>query len=567
MEMKPILTRRQVDYITVATKLSQVLGRKWGVNIVFGHKPKTNGKTIFLPHWDMEKDGAKTALYGAIAHEAGGHIRQTNFHILANWQKRTPANQAPTLHRLQNICEDIRIEKNLVREYPGMAHYLNAVALKVFDPEAEREQTSNYWCLVQAWCLLSFRERLLGQIFLKSPRLQIEAMLLQHLEKEILDRAMHIGNELLAIGPEPAETSRSIKVAERLFEHFLHSCPKQEPQDDAEDQDSQNSNAPTAGQESDKPAESQSGDQQQDESDTSEDEASGKPLDTEFPDENDFDDNGDLFSAACEMMQSQDTQSDPGRQITVGFAGSGQDNTIPGNYLDMTDYLRQASAFKGRLIAALSPLLVGSVDVEARHRYGRSLNQRRLYKVKTDCDPTVFQKTIREEESSVAVSVLVDRSGSTQRIYPTIATAVMGIVSALDTFPQVETSVSHFPGYGSFKLISTKPFHHDFIKSCKSWPAPAGGTPLHSAMLQAGINMFASEKQRKIMLVVTDGLPEDVSATRHNRETLQGFGVEVFGVVIGTNKYPLSLFDDSEQIADVAQLPEAMRKLVLRTMR
>lgn len=61
-------------------------------------------------------------------------------------------------------------------------------------------------------------------------------------------------------------------------------------------------------------------------------------------------------------------------------------------------------------------------------------------------------------------------------------------------------------------------------------------TPIGDAVLQAGARLMGHEAQRKLLFVITDGLPDDVAHARDMTKTVLQGGVEVIYLVIGSAK-------------------------------
>ncbi|RWY36201.1 hypothetical protein EP867_18395, partial [Falsigemmobacter intermedius] len=239
-----MMNKAQIDYAMVSTKLSAVLGRKWGVNVVFGGHPCTNGTTITLPHWDLTDPRLRTALYGLIAHEAGGHVRQTDFQALG--AKITAMRRSPLMvewKSIANILEDIRIEANLLRSYPGAAAYLNAaVEVMLADPDDNRplpDEITNYWDLVLNWCLYIFRAECLGQVAISGDADLYEAAVLNVLPPEVLADARKIGVAVSKLGPSKTDYSTVQMYADKLLALFNDNMPSKQSQKSPDPQGSQ----------------------------------------------------------------------------------------------------------------------------------------------------------------------------------------------------------------------------------------------------------------------------------------------------------------------------------------
>ena len=101
--------------------VAAALGRKFGVEVgMGGHEACTDGQRIQIP--DVPDDPASRDLaWGYLAHEAG-HVRYTDFAVYEQ-----AAREGPLQEILQNRIEDVRIERELARPYPGTRATIAAV--------------------------------------------------------------------------------------------------------------------------------------------------------------------------------------------------------------------------------------------------------------------------------------------------------------------------------------------------------------------------------------------------------------------------------------------------------
>jgi hypothetical protein len=93
--------------------VAAALGRKFGVEVgVGGQNACTDGRRIQIP--DVSDDPASRDLaWGYLAHEAA-HVCYTDFRVY-----ELAAREGPLQEMLQNRIEDVRIERELARPYPG----------------------------------------------------------------------------------------------------------------------------------------------------------------------------------------------------------------------------------------------------------------------------------------------------------------------------------------------------------------------------------------------------------------------------------------------------------------
>ncbi|PZQ48824.1 MAG: hypothetical protein DI556_13495 [Rhodovulum sulfidophilum] len=600
------LTPAQEKYYRIAQKLSSVLGRKWGVSVVFGHPPSTDGTTIHLPHWDMENPLAVRALYGCVAHEAGGHVAMTSFEALKAWCEihRSEPGFA-TLKTIENICEDVRIEHHLFRKYPGVRHDMDAALEMVV--LGDGEPATDYWPAVTNWMLMRFRSRLLGQSILDAAATASETVVLTMVDPAVLARADRLADGILALGPTKEDYRGILALAEKLFSLFDQSKPSAQPANasgapfDASDgsDPSPEGAGPSAPGDARDGSSGGSGSSKSDGSlgaprsePSSKAEGSGPgaeppetgsatgsatgapaapgsavdisggsgtsarrpPVDESYLDAVAGDVIGDL-KAAMAPTQPLPLPAGTGAGLEPGQSGAS----------DMTHQLQAARHLSGRLVPALAPLLNGDVLRDTPRRRGRSLIDRRLVESKAHPGPRVFEKRVIEEDESALVHLLVDKSTSTSgAVYAAITAAALGLGLALESFPSVETRISHFPGAAGAPFNATKTVERTVRGAAARWPVPSGGTPLAPAIRFSSLETLVSTKLRRILLVVTDGRPAEIDDCVRARSFACALGVEIYGVVVSTEAYPTHLFDDSERIRDVSGLPRAIERLVTR---
>ncbi len=261
--MSMILNHRQVDYAVVATKLSALLGRKFATNVVFGADPATDGKTVYLPHWNFDDAELRVALFGLVAHEAGGHIRMTDFDALRRFCDEH--RQKPDfflLKSFENLLEDIRIEANILRSYRGSDVYLNAAVNYMLcrEPMAV-EKCETYWELVFHWCLRDFRIRCLGQRALEPQVVGFRSALEKLVGPDCLSVASGIAIKAANLGGTKGDFQTILHLAPILKEHFeKHAPSKQAPKTD------QGAQGDAAGQKADQGAQGDAAGQKADQS-------------------------------------------------------------------------------------------------------------------------------------------------------------------------------------------------------------------------------------------------------------------------------------------------------------
>lgn len=177
-------------------------------------------------------------------------------------------------------------------------------------------------------------------------------------------------------------------------------------------------------------------------------------------------------------------------------------------------------------------------------------------------DGKVFERKFEQPTPNTAIQILVDRSGSMHGTITTAMTAAMAIQLATDSLRGVTTQVSAFPGRDASipggGLIPVTMFGQPARLRADSFAISAdGGTPMSQAILGTMSSLLSCREPRKLLLVITDGQPNDSSATEEAiRIAREDVGVETYAIGIATD--PSHLFGDDhtaviDSVEDLAQ--------------
>lgn len=212
---------------------------------------------------------------------------------------------------------------------------------------------------------------------------------------------------------------------------------------------------------------------------------------------------------------------------------------------------------------SLHDLVQSTEDQEAYHsRRGRSITPGRITRMFGD--GRMFSRKVEEETEALNIAILVDVSTSTANINGELAVATLAISKALDSMDEVDRSVYAFPSPAS-PLAEILAPHEKEAKLRTGWPMSSGGTPLFPAVIQLVPLMLMSNRPRQVILCVTDGQP-DACSKHEALSLLKRYGIEFYGVVIGSPGYDRSIFQASRSIDRVSDLPRALEMLVQEIM-
>lgn len=105
-------------------KLARILSRQYNIEVVFqGQQACTDGKKIVLPYFKEITEELELDLNGYLDHEVG-HVNFTTFpeimHVINAYHKQ-----------LLNSVEDVRIERLMIQKYPGTKYHLDLLNEKL----------------------------------------------------------------------------------------------------------------------------------------------------------------------------------------------------------------------------------------------------------------------------------------------------------------------------------------------------------------------------------------------------------------------------------------------------
>ncbi len=232
--------------------------------------------------------------------------------------------------------------------------------------------------------------------------------------------------------------------------------------------------------------------------------------------------------------------------------------------VDMSKILASINAIRTKTLNWMSS---ASETDKLHSRAGVMLDFSRLHVV-----PFGGEVFVRESEGidlNAAVSVLIDRSGSMQSEIQQAAYAAMATMLAFDV-PGIETQVSVFPtcfggeeGVGIIKRWQEAP--RDLASRIASLTTD-GGTPMAEAMLWAAADLVRREETLRIIVVVTDGQPNNLESAKDVVSRARADSIAVVGLGIGVD--PSGVFGEkySAALSDINQLSGAMVKLIKASM-
>lgn len=549
--------------------VAAALGNRLGVKVmVTGQTAKTDGERILIPAYDGNAPDYRDIAWGFLAHEAA-HIRYTDFSIFVE------ASSHPIRKAILNILEDVRIERLLMRDYPGTALTIHRTLRHLVDQGdfCLPEKDAHPACHLQAWLLIRLRLKLLKQDVLKDLATPSHAMMSACLTGPVLDQLERLCEEVMALG----STRDGLALADRILEVLK---AQERPSPSGEDA--------TATLKPDCEI-TQSGSQGQ--------LTQARPEDLKEADAN------GIGSPQADATQSDHSARDPIQRIL-----DVEDATLQRDLFEMVregldlqrheaqamtlpvgddpdadweqGFRRYQQALEGS--ARLRAALQGWVQTTSKStlkvkRAGQRITGTRLSRLGCK-DTRVFEKRTIGITPDTAVHLLLDRSPSMSALVSHEGAvlgrrmdlawdATLGLAIALEGIQGVNVGITAFPGRdGEANSVYRLVPHGVPIRARAGAFAGDldGSTPLAEALWYAGAQLLQQRQSRRILLVLTDGVPDDLEAARSVLSKLKAAAIEVTGIGLGIDVD--RVFETSICVQRLGDLPVQLNALCKRLL-
>ncbi|MFH0225479.1 VWA domain-containing protein [Vibrio furnissii] len=521
-------------------------GEKFGVKVLIqGQDAFTDGERIVIPTANPDDPHYQQIAWGYLAHEAA-HIRHTNFDMV---QK---ASSKPIRKALLNIIEDVRIENELAKDYPGTRRSISQVIEYMVDTQQmcvpeQLEPASN----LQAWLLFRLRCHFLGQKALTPLYQAVDERVRQLFPAAAMSRL----SAMLTAVPSLASTGEVLKLVDAIVAMLEE---ESRPPQDESDADSGNDIGRDASNDS-----NNSSDSQIPETDSS---ATGDVAETGDSDNSDQADNlrqaleasaaqfePDTFAQVAEVLSEQAE----GHQGVTPLSLPQAEQAMLGDEAILTLSASESAQIRARLRG-----MVQSSQDNRNHakRHGLRVATHRLAASQAGESRLFIQRQPRIAPNA-AVHLLVDISGSmgkpigegNRKYFHVANEAALALAMALEGIPGVVPAVSYFPGIHQEVSIALLPKQSVRHRAACFDQKPRGCTPMAQAMWFAANSLLAQKQKRKLMIVLTDGDPDDWAATHDIVDRCRRSGFELLGIGIQTRSVE-KFFPQSIVINDVKDL-------------
>ncbi|MBK1720112.1 VWA domain-containing protein [Thiocystis violacea] len=501
--------------------VAAALGRKFGVKVIVGgNAAQTDGQTIWLPNLPPES-ALREVAWGLLAHEAS-HLRHTDMAVF-----REVAAQSPLHQHLLNLLEDIRIELSIRHAYPGTQFTLEKVVdWMLAHGQLQAPESGHHPArILTAFLLLSLRAKILGQTALADPAAHAEQVLRQTFPASLVHRLMGLMSDVRGLSSTAEAADLSARILHLLEEEKAPADPPAPPKEPAE------SSAKS-------PSELQTNDASEDLSDAAEasgSQGAGASLLQDVIETTEDDLECDLFKAAQQWLEQQSGRESSSVLLPVGEEAMVDTFTAP-------ELLNRARSESRALSTKLQGLVQASrMDRPYATHQGKTLMAKRLHRAGTG-EARLFARQTARTTPNTAVHLVVDLSGSMSRETDTSSLAqvaqdaALALAMALDTIPGVSVAVTAFPGLqGKNDSVSCLIRHgqRPTARAGAFAQNARGGTPFAQALWFAAADLMLRQETRRLMLVMTDGEPDDADAALKMMAHCRQAGIEITGVGIG----------------------------------
>ncbi|WAR46317.1 VWA domain-containing protein [Methylomonas rapida] len=592
--------------------VAAAIGNRFGVKVsVGGDKAETDGQTIWLPAYEGDDADYQDYAWGLLAHEAA-HIRYSDFTLRYG--------SSVLRRRLCNAIEDVRIEHELAKDFPGTRLTIRTVIEKMiakgdFVAASESDHPAN---ILYGFVLKSLRARVLGQTALLPLVEQTEAALKSAFPKGTVTRLKGLLSEVPKCLQSESDclqlTDRILTMIEQEFEQQRQRHQAQpsedeenspEPDDadqDAESTDSDDSNGQISQDDmepderlpndtADDPSSASDGDD--DSNPKNPDDELATPSDSSTSDPQGEDEENaeiaDPMGVLQTLLSAEDTDIEQdlfeSLKSALSLAAENLSELLMPSGLEppMDEragviLLRKVQGESGKIRAALQGIVQSQTMSRTKHACrGRRLDGKRLHRLPLG-ETKLFQRKQAKSAPNTAIHLLLDKSESMgyqvtdsqgnpmgSRM-PIALEATLALALAFEGIPGVNPGVTAFPGRQDDSVYSL--LEHGQRVNARTGAfsvAAAGSTPMTEAIWFGVASLLRCREPRKVLMVMTDGQPNESLSTLELLQRCRDSGIETVGVGLGldvSHLFPVAItINDLSELR--AQLFELSKSLLL----
>jgi hypothetical protein len=249
------------------------------------------------------------------------------------------------------------------------------------------------------------------------------------------------------------------------------------------------------------------------------------------------------------------------KAVMVGrcaVATIGEKTLTPLSSHDLEDIARVTAGLRARFHG----MLQASRFVRCRPSRKGRLDPRRTYGIAIG-DPQVFLAHQDKPAINTAVHILLDSSASMRERIGLACQCCAALAQSLDQVG-ISVGITAFPGDPvTSKGASVVPvLRHGDQRHGNVLVATVGQTPLGEAVWWVLQRLVPLREKRKIILIITDGSPDNLSTTQEAIRAGLAMGVEIYGLGILAPQIASLLPHHSVNITSLPELPSALFALL-----
>ena len=537
--------------------VAAAIGNRFGIKIsVGGDQAYTDGKSIQLPAYHGDDPDYQDVAWGLLAHESA-HIRYSDFTL--------DYSGSVLRRRLCGAIEDVRIEYELAKDFPGTRLTLgtvidNMIANGKFSASHVDDHPAN---ILYGYVLKSLRARVLGQVAL-NPLVDLSEMALKvHFPKGAVIRLKGL---LLEVPDELKSESDCLHLADRILIMLQQECEQHQQHQPSKLSSTQDNLAP------DKP--DQSGQDEDCTQSTQDDDETETPNHTQVLDAllnvQDSDIEQDVFEAVKESL-ALNHESVIEQIMPIG-------NEPPTDEHAGLHLFQKVLVESGKIRAALQGLVQSqTLNRQQLSCRGRRLDGRRLHQLALG-ETKLFQRNVFKPAPNTAIHLLLDKSESMgyqvldrqgnligSRM-PIALEATLALALAFEGLSGVNPGITAFPGDHEGSVYRLLEHGQRVRQRAGAFALKAdGSTPMTEAIWFGAAALLRCREPRKVMMVMTDGQPDDVLSTLDILQRCRDSGIETVGIGLGidvSHLFPVAIvINDLQELR--TQLFELSKSVLL----
>ena len=234
-------------------------------------------------------------------------------------------------------------------------------------------------------------------------------------------------------------------------------------------------------------------------------------------------------------------------------------NLLSGEDYD-TPHVRGAQSFRAKLVGDCLRKTVFEQGVLDPRRLTRAYTAGMLGKTQAD----VYKKFTVKHDHGHDVDIVIDASGSMCGSSQYLAAkAAWSAWHAVFGLPDTTVRVTEFGGGSDHDVRELIPVRRSasFKEMCRRYEI-IGSTPTHLGVLESVRSLLSRPGMNKLMLVVTDGAPDEMDWTRQSLVSARKAGIEVVTIFIGGCGFNIPQFKDVCKCVDVPNEEELQQRML-----